>query len=119
MKAIVSARSGSTAERQLRSPHYSAAALPFMIGERSRRQSATILGKIRALPCKTVHAVDFESVARPGEPAVLSVDSFVLELPDGPVERKAVRRAVGPWVRAAGYDVEEELGQRFMFIRIK
>src|SRR5262245_66024907 len=79
MKAIVSARSGSTAERQLRSPHYSAAALPFMIGERSRRQSATILGKIRALPCKTVHAVDFESVARPGEPAVLSVDSFVLE----------------------------------------
>lgn len=75
--------------------------------------------KIRALPCKTVHAVDIEPVALPGEPAVLNVDSFVLELPDVPSERGTVRRAVGPWVRAAGYDVEEDLGQRFMFIRIK
>jgi len=93
--------------------------IPVMIGERSRRQSATIVEKIRALPCKTVHAVDIETVALPGEPAVLNVDSFVLELPDVPSERGTVRRAVGPWVRAAGYDVEEDLGQRFMFIRIK
>ena len=42
-----------------------------------------------------------------------------LELPDEPSERGAVRRAVGPGVRAAGYDVEDDLGQRFMFIRIK
>src|SRR5262245_22855742 len=34
--------------------------LPIVIGERSRRQNATILKKIRALPCKTVHAVDVE-----------------------------------------------------------
>jgi len=93
--------------------------VPIMIGERSRRQSATIVEKIRALPCKAVHAVEVESVTLPSEAAVLSVDSFVLELPDAPAERRAVRRAVGPWVRAAGYDVEEELGQRFMFVRIK
>jgi len=93
--------------------------IPVMIGDRSRRQSATIVEKIRALPCKAVHAVEVETVTLPGDPAVLSVDSFVLELPDAPAERRAVRRTVGPWVRAAGYDVEEDLGQRFMFIRIK
>ena len=93
--------------------------VPIMIGERSRRQSATIVEKIRALPCKAVHAVEVESVTLPSEAAVLSVDGFVLELPDAPADRRAVRRTVGPWVRAAGYDVEEELGQRFMFVRIK
>jgi len=93
--------------------------VPVMIGERSRRQSAAILEKIRALPCKAVHAVDVESAALPGKPVVLSVESFVLELPDAPAERRVVRRTVGPWARATGYDVEEDLGQRFMFVRIK
>jgi hypothetical protein len=46
-------------------------------------------------------------------------DHFVLELPDDQLQRRSIFKTVSPWLRASGYDLADDLGERLVFLKIK
>lgn len=88
-----------------------------IVGERSEAASKVLLEKLRKSACKDVWAVDTRLLQDGGE--VFDFNGFVLELPDGADERRAVRKLIGPWVRADGFELEPEMGQQYQYISLK
>ena len=87
-------------------------------GERSREESETILQSLSRAPFTNVYLVDGREMLPP-EDVYFDVSEVVLELPTEVALRRSVWGVVRPWVNSSGYDLEEDIGQRFLFIRIK
>lgn len=51
--------------------------------------------------------------------AVLSLGAFVIDLPEILEDRKHVLRRVGPWIRKQGYEVPKDIGQKYLYCRVK
>jgi hypothetical protein len=90
-----------------------------LVGERGERESRSILRALLRVPCKAVHALETESGSLPDGRAVVGVGEFLIELSGKAEERRKAFRTVEPWVREQGYEPSADIGQKFLFAKIK
>jgi hypothetical protein len=90
-----------------------------LVGERGERESRSIVHALLRIPCKAVHALETESGNLPDGRVVVGVGEFLIELSGEAEERRKAFRTVEPWVREQGYEPSADIGQRFLFAKIK
>jgi len=91
----------------------------IFVGQRSRRRSDAILRTPAEAPCNNVYAVVLQTEELPGDDVGLAVGAFVLGVPLAPADRGAVWQTARASVQSAGYVLDADIGQRFMFLKIK